>query len=170
MRLVLLGLLVAGCSRTDTATPLDSAGAAETAAPPGSATAPVSAAGSGSGAEAGPQKGAVVVSNIGVHIGGGPNDNATKAPVRDSIAPHFDAFGRCYESVEVRKSGDVGVDLLIDANGGAASVSNPRVLGLRGESFKTCIVEEFGKVRFQKMRHGKTMASYSLRFIPKEPP
>ena len=162
MRLVLVGFLVAGCSKTDTGVPGDSGpGVASPVAPASASASPVASASAALG---------VGVTNIGVHIGGGPNDNATKAPVRDAIAPHFDAFARCYESVETRKSGDVGVDLLIEAEGGAAKVSNPRVLGLRGEAFKRCVVEEFGKVRFQKMRHGKTMASYSLRFVPKESP
>ena len=43
---------------------------------------------------------AVKVSNIGMHIGGGPNDDVTKDPIRRSVQPHFDAFRRCFAQVE----------------------------------------------------------------------
>ncbi len=166
--LALLAVLAAGCSKMDVSRPPPLVQAPSAAAavppPPPAAVVPPSRAATPSEIET------TTVTNIGVHIGGGPNDAATKAPVRDSIAPHFKYFGKCYELVEVKKRGDVGVDLLIEPEGGAARVSNPRVLGLRGDAFKECVVAEFGKVRFQKMRHGKTMASYSLRFAPKDPP
>ncbi len=61
------------------------ASAAATAAPAATAEAPLPA---------------VKVSNIGMHIGGGPNDDVTKDPIRRSVHPHFDAFRRCFAQAE----------------------------------------------------------------------
>ena len=74
----------------------------------------------GTGAEAGTGAAAnVEVKNIGMHIGGGPNDDVTKEPSASSVAPHFDAFRRCFASVDdPTKGGDFGIDLLIPAAGG----------------------------------------------------
>ena len=108
----------------------------------------------------------VAVANIGMHIGGGPNDDVTKDPVRRSVQPHFDAFRRCFAQVEdARKAGDFGVDLRIDAAGGKARVSHPRTT-LKGKDFKECVVGVFGAIDFLKPRRGTTTVSYSLRFTP----
>ena len=69
---------------------------------------------------------AVKVTNIGMHIGGGPNDAPTKEPIRRAVEPHFDAFRRCFALVDEAKKGDFGVDLLIDREGGKAKISHPR--------------------------------------------
>src|SRR5581483_4253405 len=69
----------------------------------------------------------VRVKNIGLHIGGGPNDAATKAPFLRQVESHFDAFRRCYGLVESPSArGTFGIDLLISKEGGAAVTSNPR--------------------------------------------
>lgn len=109
---------------------------------------------------------AVHVSNIGLHIGGGPNDAVTKEPVLKSVEPYFAAFGACFASAEEpKKGGDFGVDLLIEAGGGAAKVTHPRTI-IRGDAFRTCVVGVFEKIAFQKPKGGRTMASYSLHFTP----
>ena len=41
----------------------------------------------------------VAVENVGLHIGGGPNDDASKAPFRNAIAARFADFRRCYTKV-----------------------------------------------------------------------
>jgi hypothetical protein len=105
------------------------------------------------------------VENIGMHIGGGPNDAVTKAPIARSVAPHFDAFRRCWSLVETPKAGDFGVDLVIERDGGKAEVSNPRT-SLRGEPFRACVMSAFEAIDFAKPRGGKTKVSYSLRFTP----
>lgn len=110
---------------------------------------------------------AVQVSNIGLHIGGGPNDAVTKEPVLKSVEPHFEAFRACFASVDdPKKGGDFGVDLLIEAAGGAAKVTHPRTI-LAGDAFRTCVVGVFEKISFQKPKGGRTMASYSLHFVPR---
>jgi hypothetical protein len=108
----------------------------------------------------------VKVANIGMHIGGGPNDAATKEPIGKSVEPHFDEFRRCFARVfDPKKGGDFGVDLLVPADGGIAKVSHPRT-SLRGERFEECVMDVFAKVAFQKPRFGLTTVSYSLRFTP----
>lgn len=107
----------------------------------------------------------VKVANIGMHIGGGPNDNVTKEPIRRSVQPHFDELRRCYASVEDKKTGDFGVDLRIDRAGGKAKVSHPRTT-LKGQEWKDCVVAVFERIDFLKPKGGTTTVSYSLRFTP----
>lgn len=114
-----------------------------------------------------PEVPAVEVANIGMHIGGGPNDAPTKAPIKLSVEPHFDAIAACWSKVaDPKKAGDLGVDLRIPAEGGLAEVSSPRS-ALKGEGFVPCVVGVFEKIEFKKPKGGKTVVSYSLRFTPK---
>jgi hypothetical protein len=109
----------------------------------------------------------VKVKNIGMHIGGGPNDDVTKEPIKRSVEPHFDAFRRCFAKVEDQaKGGDFGVDVLIEGAGGKAKISHPRT-ALKGEGFEACVVSVFEAIEFLKPKGGKkTMVSYSIRFTP----
>jgi hypothetical protein len=101
-----------------------------------------------------------------MHIGGGPNDAATKAPIAKSVEPHFPEFNRCFALVDDPKhGGDFGVDLLIEADGGKAKVTAPRTR-LKGAGFEDCVVNVFKSIDFQKPRFGKTVVSYSLQFAP----
>jgi len=144
----------AAASASASATAASAAPAVASAAPAPSATAP-----------AGPLP-AVKVANIGIHIGGGPYDDETKAPIAKSVAPHLDAMRACWTQVDdPARGGDFGVDLLVPPEGGRAKVSNPRT-SLRPPAFRDCIVHVFEQVDFQKPRRGLTMASYSLRFTP----
>lgn len=142
------------------------------ATPPSAATvAPASSAEPPSGDAAGATepkpraKRRARVENIGVHIGGGPNDDATKAPVRASIAPHFDELSACFDEAEGARGGDFGVDLRIPAVGGRAKVG-PHRTTLRGEPFVACVLAVFEGIDFARPRGGATVASYSLRFTP----
>jgi hypothetical protein len=108
----------------------------------------------------------VKVENIGMHIGGGPNDAINKAPIADSVAPHLDEVRACWTRVDdPARGGDFGVDLLIQPEGGRAKVTNPRT-GIHGDAFKSCVVAVFEQVDFRKPLKGLTMVSYSLRFTP----
>ena len=109
----------------------------------------------------------VKVKNIGMHIGGGPNDDVTKEPIKRSVEPHFDAFRRCFAKVDdLTKGGDFGVDVLIEGAGGKAKITHPRT-ALKGEGFDACMVTVFEAIEFLKPKGGKkTMVSYSLRFTP----
>lgn len=129
---------------------------APSAPPAGVGVSPYSAADAGSLPE-------VRVETIGLHIGGGPNDEATKAPFRRSIEKSFASFRSCYRSSEQGDSGGVyGVDLRIERAGGKPQVRGPRT-GMRGKAFRQCMVEAFENVDFEAP--GKpTVISYSLRF------
>lgn len=110
----------------------------------------------------------VTVKKIGLHIGGGPNDDETKKPIIDSIKPHFDEMRGCWRLVqEPGKLNDFGVDLMIEREGGKAQVSNPRS-GIKGEGFESCMLKVFEGIEFLKPKTGKTMVSYSVRFTPEK--
>jgi hypothetical protein len=106
----------------------------------------------------------VAVRNVGLHIGGGPNDDASKAPFRQAVAEHFDDFRRCYPKVsKPGQGGTFGVDLRIGRNGGKARVQQPRT-GMGGKEFRDCVLRVFSEVKFDKPPRGPTVISYSLRF------
>ena len=136
--------------------PVASATAAPTAAPSAASPAPPEA----------PLPN-VKVANIGMHIGGGPNDAVTKEPIHRSVIPHYDEFRRCYGLLEdQKKGGTFGIDLLIDKAGGKPkSVTKPRS-PMKGHEFSECMVKAFEQIDFQKPKGGTTKVSYSLRFTP----
>jgi hypothetical protein len=102
------------------------------------------------------------VTYIGMHVGGGPNDAATKAPFERAIARSFDDLARCHEAAHAR-AGTFGVDLLIGKDGGHATVSNPRT-AIGDEAFRKCALGVFENVVFERPRRGPTTISYSVRF------
>ena len=108
----------------------------------------------------------VEVKNIGMHIGGGPNDAETKAPIKRSVAPHFDSFRRCFSKVsDPTKAGDVSIDLHIQRAGGRAAVKKLKSM-IEGEGFGDCVRGVFEAIDFEKPKTGETVVSYSLRFEP----
>jgi len=108
----------------------------------------------------------VRVRNIGLHIGGGPNDATTKAPFLRQIAAQFDAFRRCYGSVDPpSQRGTFGIDLLVPKEGGTAATSNPRT-NMKGQAFRDCVVNVFSSIAFERPRRGATKLSYALSFEP----
>ena len=141
-------------STTAGGSPPTAASGSPTAATPGSSTAEVLPMPS------------VKVVNIGMHIGGGPNDAATKAPIRRSVEPHFDELRRCYGLLgDQNKGGDFGLDLRINRGGGVAALSHVRTT-LPGKAFKDCVIHTFERIEFRKPLGGTTTVSYSLRFTP----
>ena len=110
----------------------------------------------------------VEVRNVGMHVGGGPNDNATKRPIRDAVKPHFDAMRACYaKALSPKKAETFGVDIRIPGDGGLAKISKPRT-AMKGEGLAGCMVEAFEKVEFQRPRKGLPMTvSFSVEFRKK---
>lgn len=110
------------------------------------------------------------VENIGLHIGGGPNDAETKAPFLNAVAERFPSFMDCYrKNDDPAPGGRFGVDLHIGRSGGHPRLEQPRT-SLRGSEFRACLGDVFESVDFQKPKHGPTTLSYSLRFTLVEAP
>lgn len=104
------------------------------------------------------------VENIGLHIGGGPNDAETKAPFLSAISERFPAFMDCYrKNDDPATGGRYGVDLHIARAGGHPRLEQPRT-ALRGPEFRACLSSVFESVEFKKPSRGPTTISYSLRF------
>lgn len=160
---------------TSAATPTTSAAApsASAAAPTPSASAAAPTADASAAPSAAPTAAPeakplpeVKVANIGMHIGGGPNDAVTKEPIKKSVEPHFDELRACWTEAEDQdKGGDVGVDLRIERGGGKAKVSHPRTT-IKGKGFAACVVRVFEALDFLPPKGGTTTVSYSLRFTP----
>jgi hypothetical protein len=107
----------------------------------------------------------VKVITIGMHVGGGPYDEVTKEPMKRSVEPRLGELARCWKLVARPRTADFGVDLVIEAKGGRARVSNPRS-NIGDAGFVPCVVGFFEDVDFQPPRHGRTVVSYSVRFTP----
>lgn len=111
----------------------------------------------------------VTVRNVGLHIGGGSNDAASKEPFQRAIAARFEVFLTCYRQVaEPEKGGVFGVDLFIKREGGEPEVRQPRT-SMQGEAFRECIVDAFESVVFDRPARGPTVISYSLKFEVRDP-
>ena len=110
------------------------------------------------------------VENIGLHVGGGPNDAETKAPFLSAVAERFPSFMDCYrKNEEPALGGRFGIDLHIARAGGHPRLEQPRT-ALHGPEFRACLTSVFDSVEFQKPKHGPTTISYSLRFTLVEAP
>jgi hypothetical protein len=106
----------------------------------------------------------VIVENVGLHVGGGRNDDAEKAPFLRAIEPHRDSFRACFvKAEEPEKGGTFGVDLLIGRAGGKPEVRQPRT-GMKGAEFRQCVIRAFEQITFDKPAKGPTMISYSIRY------
>jgi hypothetical protein len=110
------------------------------------------------------------VENIGLHVGGGPNDADTKAPFQRAVAERFPAFLDCYRKNEdPEKGGRFGVDLHIARGGGHPRLEPPRT-AMRGPEFRACVSAAFESVEFDKPKLGPTTISYALHFMVVEAP
>jgi len=108
----------------------------------------------------------VKVKNVGLHVGGGPNDAATKAPFETAIAKRFEDFQRCYAEIgKPAARGTFGIDLLVAATGGHPTTSKVRT-ALPGDAFRDCVALVFETVEFDPPKHGATKLSYALSFEP----
>lgn len=153
-------------SAEPTATPSAVGGAAATTKP--AVAGPIAAPAAKASATAVPVGDAPVhvkLVTIGMHVGGGPYDEPTKEPIKRSVEPHFAELARCWRLVSKPEQADVGVDLVIEAGGGRARVSNPRTT-LASEGFVPCVVTFFEGIEFLQPKNGKTVVSYSVRFVP----
>ncbi|MCC6521837.1 MAG: hypothetical protein IT373_04185 [Polyangiaceae bacterium] len=111
----------------------------------------------------------VEVKNFGLHIGGGPNDAAAHAPIREALKAHRDAFRACYAKADAAKPGTTfGLDLLIPGAGGVAALSKPRS-DIKSAAYLECMLAAFAKIEWKRPPKGQAQkVSYSLRFEKKK--
>lgn len=101
--------------------------------------------------------------HIGLHIGGGPNDEATRRPILRAFEAQVERFLWCYRQVDHPLRGGIyGVDLYVPARGGAPEVRATRQK-LGPEAFDACMMDAFRQVRLPPPPR-PTVVSYSLRF------
>jgi hypothetical protein len=110
----------------------------------------------------------VEVKQMGLHIGGGPNNEVEAARYAGPIAQRFADFGACYPLAKgTRKAVSFGVDLLVTSRGGRAKIKDFRTL-LTGKDFLACMLDVFGTIEFSGPARD-TVVSYSLLFKPQGP-
>jgi hypothetical protein len=103
------------------------------------------------------------VKTFGLHVGGGRNDAAEKAPLLRPLERSFPRMLECYRQVdEPGKEGTFGADLHIALEGGRPRVDQPRT-AIRGDQFKSCMVRVLESVKFEAQKR-PTVISYSVKF------
>jgi hypothetical protein len=111
----------------------------------------------------------VTVRTVGMHIGGGPNDDPSRARFREAVERRFEAFLECYKAVEdPGKGGTFGVDMFIPREGGRPEVRQPRT-AMGGSDFRACVSTAFAATEFERPPKGPTVISYSIRFDVRDP-
>jgi len=133
--------------------------ASESAQAPGSPSPPVSTEGPSAST---PRLPSLTVKYIGMHVGGGANDSASKAPFVRALEQRFPEFLECYRLAEPSSGGTFSVDLRLPAQGGAPEAAEPRT-AIPGERFTECMLEAFRSVTFEPPKK-PVVISYSLRF------
>jgi hypothetical protein len=99
-----------------------------------------------------------------MHIGGGPNDDATKRPFIQAIEGSFEAMRACYKkSDDPSHGGTFGVDLKIAHHGGKAELQQVRT-AMKGEGLRECLESAFRGISFAPPPKGPTMVSVSVKF------
>jgi hypothetical protein len=160
----------AACSPAATgerAGPAASSATPSTAPPPAASSVAAPPAASSVAAPPAEPEPDVEVKNIGIHIGGGPNDAETKAPIKRSVEPRMGELRRCFTKADdAAKGGDVSVDLYIDRAGGRATIKK-LTSGIEGAAFEACLRAALESIDFEKPKTGTTVVSYSLRFTPR---
>lgn len=100
----------------------------------------------------------------GMHIGGGPNDEATKRPFIQAIEGAFEAMRACYKkSEDPTRGGTFGVDLKIPNHGGKPELQQVRT-AMKGEPLRECLQNAFRGISFGPPPKGPTVVSVSVRF------
>ena len=98
-----------------------------------------------------------------MHVGGGANDPASKAPFLKALEARFPALLECFRLVpEPGSGGTFGVDLRIGAAGGRPVVEEPRT-AIPGDEFRSCMLAAFEAAVFEPTSK-PVVISYSVRF------
>ena len=109
----------------------------------------------------------VDIHHIGMHVGGGPNDDATKEPFWKSIGAHHDDFAACWSKLPKPGKVEFGIDALVPGKGGLAKIDRPRSTAL-DPAFVACMQDVYAKMEFLPPKSGQpTKVSASLRLLPR---
>lgn len=112
----------------------------------------------------GPSLPEVSVRTIGLHVGGGPNDPAGRAPFIEALEGRFPELLRCYREIgaDASSGGTFGADIHIDPKGAPVRVDRVRT-AIGGDELKACVVAVLETAAFQAVKR-PTVVSYSIRF------
>lgn len=105
----------------------------------------------------------LLVRTVGLHVGGGRNDRASKEPYLNAVEQRFTDFLDCYRLVDVPgDEGTFGIELVVGASGVVERTDKPRP-GLSGEAFRSCMLQVFQTIAFEPTK-APVIVSYSVRF------
>jgi hypothetical protein len=112
----------------------------------------------------------VNLKTIGLHVGGGPNDDATRKPLLALLELSFPDLQRCAEQLSPLPTQltSFGIDLYIGAQGGHAEARQIRTR-LGPEAFRVCVKQALTALRFPAPPQPRVI-SYSVGFSPISPP
>jgi hypothetical protein len=107
------------------------------------------------------------IRHIGMHIGGGPNDDATKEPFWRSIAARHQDFAACWSKLPKAAKVEFGIDALVPGKGGRAQVDGPRST-VKDDAFVACMRDVYATMDFLPPKSGiPTKVSASIRLSPR---
>jgi hypothetical protein len=112
----------------------------------------------------------VNLKSIGLHVGGGPNDDATRKPLLALLELSFPDLLRCAEQLSPLPTQltSFGIDLYIGAKGGHAEARQIRTR-LGPEAFRVCVKQALTTLKFPAPAKPRVI-SYSVGFSPVSSP
>lgn len=121
-------------------------------------------------AAASPVASKVNLKTIGLHVGGGPNDDATRKPLLALLELSFPDLRRCAEQLSPLPTQltSFGIDLYVGAQGGHAEARQIRTR-LGPEAFRVCVKTALTALKFPAPEKPRVI-SYSVGFSPVSSP
>jgi hypothetical protein len=112
----------------------------------------------------------VNLKSVGLHVGGGPNDDATRKPLLALLELSFPDLQRCAEQLSPLPTQltSFGIDLYIGAKGGHAEARQIRTR-LGPEAFRVCVKTALTTLKFPAPPKPRVI-SYSVGFSPVSTP
>jgi hypothetical protein len=116
--------------------------------------------------ESAPGASKVNLKSIGLHVGGGPNDDATRKPLLALLELSFPELQRCAEQLSPlpTQQTSFGIDLYIGSKGGHAEARQLRTR-LGPEAFRVCVKQALTVLNFPAPPKPRVII-YSVGFSP----
>lgn len=107
---------------------------------------------------------------VGLHVAGPANEERNRRRLVAAFERHFGAFRRCHAlAVPHVQNASFGVDLLIPAQGGKATVRQTRTR-IAGGEFRSCMHRALQAIHFEPLPTARPeIVSYSVLFKPPAP-